>query len=315
METYTTLEDYEPVGSAVTVGMFDGVHMGHRDLLSRLVVEARRRGLETVVVTFWPHPRKVLSKGNDTVGLLTTVEERRCEMERLGIDRLVELQFTRELSDVGAREFVGRWLRDVLGARYLLLGYNHRFGGDDMSPSEQLRIAAEEGLEAERHAAYSLPDGSKVSSSEVRQALSRGDVGRAAVLLGRPYRVDGVVVHGDGLGRQLGYPTANVSPSCVEKVVPRSGVYACRVALEGVGTLESVVNVGVRPTVGGGPMRIEANLVGYSGDAYGRRAEVEFVGWLREERRFADTGALSAQIASDREAAKAMLGALTGSED
>lgn len=312
METYTTLEDYEARPCAVTVGMFDGLHAGHRDLLCRLVGEARRRGLEAVVVTFWPHPRKVLSKGNDTVGLLTTVEERRAGLEALGVDRLVELQFTRELSDVPARDFVRRWLVGALGARYLLLGYNHRFGSDDLEPEAYVRMAVEEGLEAERHGAFTMPGGGKVSSSEVRSALLRGDVGLAASLLGRPYSIEGEVVHGDGLGRRLGSPTANVSPSCSEKVVPREGVYACLVSLDDGELQEAVVNVGVRPTVGGGPMRIEANLLNFSGDAYGRRARVEFVGWLREERRFDGTEALAAQIAADREAARAVLGARGG---
>lgn len=306
MEVFRDIGAYDGRPSAVCVGVFDGMHLGHRALLGRLVDEARARGLVSLAVTFEPHPRIVLSKGNDRVGLLSGPGERASLFEAAGVDRLAVIPFTREFSDVSAREFLAGWLRDRLCARFLLLGYNHRFGGDDVPPECYVGLAASVGLEAVRAGVFSLPDGGKVSSTVAREALAEGDVAAAARVLGRDYELRGVVVHGDALGRTFGVRTANVLPYDECRLVPADGVYACWVAFGGE-PHRAVVNVGSRPTVGGGERRIEAHVMDFDADVYGREVTVAFHARLRGEVRFGSTAALAGQIASDMAAARAAL--------
>ncbi|MGN0029831.1 MAG: riboflavin biosynthesis protein RibF [Marinilabiliaceae bacterium] len=299
MEVFSDIDSYPVCPAAVCVGVFDGVHLGHRALLSELVSEARSRGLASVVVTFDPHPREVLSKGNDRVGILSTADERVGLIGSSGVDRLVVVPFTREFSDLTARQFIGGWLRDKVGARFLLMGYNHRFGSDDVEPADYVPLAASEGVEARRGGAFTLPGGVKVSSSEVRKALADGLADKAALLLGREYSFQGTVVHGDALGRSLGAPTANIQPDDGRKMLPADGVYSGLVKLPGRQPLRAVINVGTRPTVGGSDRRVEAHIIGFEGDIYGQRAEVSIHARLRGERKFDDVESLAGQIRED----------------
>lgn len=306
MEVFSDIGAYDGRPSAVCVGVFDGMHLGHRALLGRLAREARSRGLVSMAVTFEPHPRIVLSKGNDRVGLLTDPGERDALFAAAGVDRLAVIPFTRGFSDVSAREFLAGWLRDRLCARFLLLGYNHRFGGDDVAPECYVGLAASVGLEAVRAGVFTLPGGGKVSSTVVREALAEGDVAAAARVLGRDYDVRGLVVHGDALGRTFGVRTANVLPYDERRLVPADGVYAGWVSFGGE-PRQAVVNVGSRPTVGGGERRIEAHVMDFDADVYGREATVFFHARLRGEMRFDGTAALADQIAADMAAARAAL--------
>lgn len=299
MEVFSDIDSYPVCPAAVCVGVFDGLHLGHRALLAELVGEARLRGLASVVVTFDRHPREVLSKGNDRVGILSTAAERLELLGSTGVDRVVVAPFTRDFSDLTARQFIGGWLRDKLGARLLLMGYNHRFGSDDVDPADYEALAASEGVEARRAAAFKLPGGVKVSSSEVRKALTDGEVGKAAELLGREYSFCGAVVHGDAIGRALGFPTANIGLDDQRKLLPADGVYSGLVSLPGRPGLRSVINVGTRPTVGGADRRVEAHIIGFDADVYGQEAKVEFHARLRPERKFADVGGLASQISED----------------
>ncbi len=307
MEVISHNDRYDGRPSAVCVGVFDGLHLGHQALLRRLTGEARARGLVSLAVTFEPHPRIVLSKGNDRVGLLTTATEREALFEAAGVDRLAVLPFTRQFSDLTARQFLEEWLRDRFCARYMLIGYNHHFGSDDVPPESYVPLAAEVGMEAERAGVFRLPGDVKVSSTEVRKALAEGNVERAAQLLGRHYSVRGQVVHGDAIGRAIGFRTANVVPGEDRKLIPADGVYAATVSLDGGPALPAVVNVGSRPTIGGGDRRLEAHLIGFDSDVYGCEAKVCFVARLRDEMKFDTLDALAAQIRLDAEAAQRVL--------
>lgn len=307
MQTINDISRYPGLPSAVCVGVFDGVHLGHRSLISRLVADAKARGLASVVVTFDPHPRIVLSKGNDRVGILTTPSEREQELAQTGVDFLVVIPFTREFSDLTARQFLAEVLVAKLNARYMLLGYNHHFGSDDVPPSDYPALAKSLGIEAAKAEAFLLPNNVKVSSTEIRNALAAGDVAAAADLLGRHYSLEGEVVHGDAVGRKLGFRTANIVPANQNKLIPADGVYACRVSFQGSEPHVAVVNVGTRPTLGGDDRRIEAHVLDFDGDLYGGRATLLFVARIREERKFANLDELSRQIASDIETAKADL--------
>ena len=299
MEVFTNIDSYVAKPSAVCVGVFDGLHLGHRALIAELVAEAKARGLMSVVVTFDPHPRIVLSKGNDRVGLLTTTDERTELIGKTGVDRVVVIPFTREFSDLTAREFLAGWMRDKLGARFALMGYNHHFGSDDIDTSEYEALAASVGIEARHAGAFRLPGDIKVSSSEVRKALTSGDVSHASLLLGRDYSFRGSVVHGDAIGRSIGFRTANILPADEAKLLPADGVYSGLVSAGGREPLRAVINVGTRPTVGGGDRRVEAHIMDFEGDLYGQPAELSFRARLRGERRFDNLDSLAEQIRDD----------------
>ncbi len=299
MEVISQIENYAAQPSAVCVGVFDGLHLGHRALLGQLKKEAEKRGLLSVVVTFDPHPRIALSKGNDRVGLLTTPSERLELLREMGVDRVVVVPFTREFSDLTARQFLREWIAGKLMARFLLMGYNHHFGSDDVNPEDYISLAASEGIEAKRGEAFSLEGGIKVSSSEVRKALSDGDVAHAALLLGRDYSFHGVVSHGDAIGRSIGFRTANVIPSDENKLIPADGVYSGFVTIDGRPPLQSVINVGTRPTVGGNDRRVEAHIMNFDSDIYGLPVAVSFHSRLRGEMKFDDLESLASQIKED----------------
>jgi len=304
MDVINDISLYAAGSSAVCVGVFDGLHLGHQDLLAQLVAQAKSRNLTSVVVTFEPHPRIVLSKGNDRVGLLTTAQERNDLFAKIGIDILVVIPFTREFSDLTAREFLNSYLAVRLQAKVLLMGYNHRFGSDDVTPDQYPALAQEAGIQVLRAGAFSLPGNVKVSSTEVRNALSRGDVATAASLLGRPYSLSGNVVHGDAIGRKIGFPTANIVPADERKLIPADGVYACQIFFDGETPRPAVLNVGTRPTVGGSDRRIEAHVLDFDGNVYGDSATILFISRIRDEKKFCSQDDLAKQITDDVAAAR-----------
>ncbi len=299
MEIVRDIEGYQGEPCAVTVGLFDGVHVGHQHLLMRLKQESSIRGLKSVVVTLHPHPRVVLSKGNDRVGLLTTLEQRLKYIEALGIDRCIVLPFTREFSDLTAREFMREYLRERIGAKMLLLGYNHRFGSDTLEGEDYIRVGREEGIIVERGEQFVLGDGEKVSSSLIRNYLSEGSVERARELLGHPYMFAGRVCHGDAIGRELGYRTANLEVA-ESQMTPGDGVYA-GLARAGGKVVRCVVNIGRRPTVGGPDHRVEAHLIDWEGELYDEEVWIMLTDRLRSERKFDDRERLREQIGHDIE--------------
>jgi len=270
-------------GAVVTIGFFDGVHRGHRYLLEQVKDEARRRGLRSLAVTFRAHPRKIL-KSDWQPQLLTTPEEKRCFIEESGIDACVFLDFTKELSRLKASQFMQSYLRDRMDTRCLVMGYDHRFGADGLTdPADYRRLGAALGIEVlqAREAPLGLPT---VSSSEVRRCLLAGNVEGAAERLGRPYQLGGTVVEGHRRGHELGYPTANLRPDA-EKLVPAEGVYATRATIEGR-TFPAMTNIGRRPTMNNGAeISIETHLLGFEGNAYGKRLLLHFVKRLRDEKK------------------------------
>ena len=313
MEIIDSIETYKPQPAAVTVGVFDGLHLGHQALLRELVAEAHARNLISVVVTFEPHPRIVLSKGNDRVGLITSTAEKAALIEQCGIDRLVVIPFTRQFSDLTARQFINNWLKVRLDAKFVLLGYNHHFGSDDVAADDYISLIESEGISARRSSAFSLPGGTKVSSTEIRNALETGNIEQAALLLGHFYPISGNVVHGDAIGRQMGFPTANIVADDENKLIPKDGVYAGWVILEAdeqneqSQPFEAVVNIGSRPTIGGDGQRIEAHIIGFQADVYNRRATIYLATRMRDEQKFNGTDDIGLHIAADIEKAKNIL--------
>lgn len=287
----------------VTVGSYDGVHLGHRALIDRLVAEARSSGGESIVLTFEPHPRITLGRAEGLL-LLTTLDEKVRLLETLGVDNVIVIPFDRTFSALSGEEFVREYLLRRLGARTLVVGYDHRFGHDrDGCFDDYAAHGRRLGIEVLRLERYDAPGGEHISSSEIRRALAAGEVARANAMLGYRYALEGTVVDGFKVGRTLGFPTANLRPDYADKLVPAAGVYAVRARAEGR-TYPGMLNIGTRPTLAGdGRTSIEAHLIGFGGDLYAQTLRVEFVARLRDERRFASPEALAAQLARDREEA------------
>ena len=288
-------------GSCITVGTFDGVHRGHWAVLSRLREVADAEGLRSVLVTFDPHPLKIL-RPEAAPRLLTTSNEKKEILALSGLDYAVFLSFTRSLSLYLPEEFIRQVLMARFGLRYLVVGYDHGFGrGRSGDVGTLVAIGRRYGFNVEVVGPV-LMNGEEISSSRVRRAVEAGDMERAARGLGRPYSLTGVVVHGEGRGRTLGFATANVSTAHGDKLLPREGIYAVRAALrsfQGAGLL----HLGPRPTFRGSPPSIELHLLGFEGDVYGELVRVEFLTRLRDVRPFASAAELVEQMRWDRAAA------------
>ena len=285
----------DPPASAVALGAFDGIHVGHRAILGTAVSIARARSLPALACTFDPHPLDVLQPGGAPVPI-TTLAERLALMEETGVDGVVVLEFTRGLAAMEPEAFVKDVLLVRLGARDIVVGFNHRFGHRARGDARLLTELAP-GLGFTAHIVPpQVVDGVAVSSSEIRALLQRGDVASAARFLGRPYGVGGRVVRGAGRGRTLGFPTANVEPD--RPLLIPTGVYACRARVDG-GMYPTVVNIGVRPTFAEQTLAVEAHLLDFSADLYDRELRLEFIRRLRGEQKFPSPEALKKQIALD----------------
>ena len=302
MRTIRGLESYPPDArpGAVALGAFDGIHLGHRAILGRAVTLARERGLEALACTFDPHPLEVLQPDRAPLPITTLVDRLQLIAET-GIDTAVVVAFTRAIAALEPEAFVRDALAGTLRAREIVVGFNHRFGRGARGDARLLETLGPS-LGFRTHVVAPLEvDGVPVSSSEIRAALGRGDLERAARLLGRPYALGGEVVHGAGRGRTLGFPTANVRMDLRLPLAP--GVYVCR-ARVGPAEYRAVVNAGVRPTFGETELAVEAHLLDFSGDLYGQRINLTFLRRLREERRFPSVEALREQIVADVAAAR-----------
>ena len=294
--------------SYTAVGVFDSVHRGHQNLLSGMVEAAHSAGCIAIGITFDRHPAVAL--GQEPPSLLTTVGERAELLAMLGLDTLVVLSLTREVIGTSAREFVAELVRhirilEIWGTADFALGYRRE--GD---VSFLRRIGEESGFSV--HVVEPLIwEGALVSSSRVRAALRDGDIHQVTGCLGRPYKLAGVVAHGRGLGRELGFPTANISLP-PERMLPAVGVYACLARTEWLGTHPAVANIGTRPTVNGGTLVAEAHLLDFDADLYEQELALEFVARLRDEQAFPTLEALTAQIRDDTVQARVLLTALSG---
>ena len=290
----------------VAPGFFDGVHVGHRHVIQQLVEAAAVRGDESMVVTFWPHPRNVLQKEARSLRLLTTLAQKRELLFGLGVDRVEVLSFTKDFSSMTMREYLSL-LIEKYGAKTILLGYDNRVGSDAAGADEVAAAALELGLEVLRTEMVPSEKGYAVSSTKIRARLEEGDVEGASAMLGYDYSLHGVVVAGNRLGRTIGFPTANMQLYEPLKLVPGNGVYFVRVR-----TLEKdffgMCNIGCRPTVGTGNTRtIETHIFDFDEDIYGLDLEVTFISRIREEVRFGSLDELRVQLEKDRDACQTVI--------
>ncbi len=289
-----------------TVGMFDGVHRGHRDLLRRLSEEGAVRGLAPAVITFDAHPLALIAPEKAPLSLMT-VDDKVAAIRAEGVDRVDVLKFDNALRALTAEQFMER-LRDHYDVEALLLGFNHRFGSDRIDDIAHYQaIGRKLGMEVIRADELNDPSSPGLCSSSIRQALVEGDIATANAMLGRPYRLVGRVVSGHRLGRTIGFPTANIVAVDSRQLIPANGVYAADVILTSGERVRAMVNIGVRPTVdtSANPVvSIEVHLIDWSGDLYGATLAVDFLARLRSEMRFPSLAALRTQLIADRLSAK-----------
>ena len=291
----------------VATGFFDGVHLGHRHVIKHLVDAAAVRGVESTVLTFWPHPRNVLQKEARDLRLLTTLQHKKELLMSLGVNHVEVIQFTKDFSTMTVEEY----LRDIVIGKYggtaLLLGYDNKLGCDAKDADHVARVAESLGLEVIRTDAVSLDPGAAVSSTKIRNRLLDGDVSGAAEMLGYNYSLYGVVVAGNRLGRTIGFPTANMQLYEPLKMVPANGVYFVQVQTLDR-NLYGMCNIGCRPTVSEGNARtIETNIFGFDEDIYGLDMTISFVEKIRDEIRFDSLEELRKQLDKDRDTCLTLL--------
>lgn len=309
MKVHSGIDGFAPTKAVVTIGMFDGLHTGHRLLLQQTIDHAKHIGGQSVVITFWPHPRLVLGKDTGSMRFLTSLEERTFMFSRQGIDHLVILPFTKQLAALTARQFIQQILVTQVGMAHLVVGFNHRFGSDGHdNPPDYENLGREYGFGVTRVDAVTA-NGIKASSSTIRHLLGQGRIEEANTLLGYPYTVTGRVVGGQRLGRTIGYPTANIEVEEAAKLIPLDGVYACRVHVLGR-TYNGMLNIGYRPTVSKqlDYRTIEVHLLDFTGDIYSEEVSVEFVSRIRHEMQFKGIDALKAQLVEDEVVVRKCLG-------
>ena len=305
MEVIRELQHFPKITNAVvTSGTFDGVHVGHQQILKRLRENAIQLGGKSVVITFWPHPRHVLSQNQEKpVYLLTSIEERITLLRQFDVDYLLIIPFTPEFANQSSSEFIQNILIDTIGTKKLVIGYDHRFGKNREGGFEYLKENAPNfGFEVEEIPREDV-DHVGVSSTKIRKALEDGDIETANKYLGYFYRLTGTVSEGDKLGRTIGFPTANLNVTEPLKLIPARGVYAVYGTVNGK-RLKGMLNIGMRPTVGGLKQTIETHFFNFDQDIYHQDLQLELVARLRDEQKFSGLDALKEQLAKDKEAAQ-----------
>jgi riboflavin kinase/FMN adenylyltransferase len=300
MNRYASLDEVPFDSSTVlTIGTFDGVHRGHQAIIDAVMDGARQSGGRGLVITFHPHPQAVLKKTGDGVPLLTTIDERAELFAALGVDAMAVLPFTREFAAIPWQEFIGMLIEKV-GVAHMIVGHDHAFGRNREGNVETLTaFGADHGFDV-REIGPLLIAGDAISSTKIRRALLEGELEKATNYLGRFYSLGGTVIRGDGRGRQIGIPTANIVPQQSEKVVPANGVYSVRMCIADA-WFEGMANIGVRPTFTDGRVRtIEVHLFDFDADIYEQSVTVEFRKFVRSERKFGSKEEFLQQLELDR---------------
>jgi riboflavin kinase/FMN adenylyltransferase len=298
--------------AVVTIGTFDGIHLGHQEIISRIMELARSVDGETVLVTFWPHPRYVLSQNHKHLKLLTTFDEKAEILEQLGLNHIVRVNFTKEFSQWTSEEFIQKIIISAIHTKKLVIGYDHRFGKDREGGFEHLKEHSDRyGLQVEEISKQTIDDVG-ISSTKIRNAIEAGQVQVAHEFLGRFYEINGEVVSGDKIGKTLGFATANIQVEESYKLIPADGAYAVIVNVKGK-SYNGMLNIGYRPTVNGHQKKIEANIFDFSDDIYGEKIKVTFIQRLRDEIKFDSKEHLSEQLRKDKQEAAQILGQRTQS--
>ena len=290
--------------AVITIGTFDGVHLGHRQIIAQLIEEAKNVDGESVIISFFPHPRSVITNSHTTVKLLGTLEEKIELLSSTGIDHLVIIPFNLEFANQSADEYISNFLVKLFHPHTIIIGYDHRFGKNRVGDYHLLVAYGKELGFAVKEIPEHILNEVVISSTKIRRALLDNDINTANKFLGYEYFFEGEVIKGNQLGRTIGYPTANLSIASNEKLIPGNGVYAVHVSLlekNQVASLwKGMMNIGVRPTIDGVHLVIEVNLFHFDQDIYGKTLQVSIHSFLRAEQKFSGLEALKEQLGKDK---------------
>lgn len=297
--------DHKELSSVLTIGTFDGVHIGHQKIIERLNQIKKEPSERSMILTFYPHPRRVLDQSND-IKMLTTIDEKIILLEKFGLDDLIIEPFTKEFSRLSALDFVRNILVNQLHIKKLVIGYDHQFGKNREGNFEQLSEYGDlYDFKVEKISAQEI-DSVSVSSTKIRKAIEMGDMETANAYLGYHYLLTGKIIKGQGIGRKINYPTVNLNIEEDYKLIPKKGVYIVRTNLN-KDTVNGIMNIGFRPTVGGKGQTIEIHLLDFNADLYGSSMQIEVLHRLRDEKKFENIEELAGQIASDEKSAREWL--------
>ena len=298
MKIYRSIEDYdEDKRSVVTIGTFDGIHLGHQKILSRLIKSSKNKDLNSVVLTFFPHPRIILNKYNE-VKMIDTLDEKIIHLNEIGIDSLIIHPFDKNFSLLSANQFIKDFLVDKLKIKHIIIGYDHRFGkGREASVTDLKNYADDYDFTVEEIKAQEI-EKITVSSTKIRNSINQGDIKTTEKYLGRYFNLTGKVVKGDGLGKKINYPTANIFIEETYKIIPKDGVYLVETIIEDK-LFNGMMNIGHRPTIGTNVKSIEVHLFNFNEDIYGKVISIKMISKIRDEKKFSSIEALKEQLVKD----------------
>jgi riboflavin kinase/FMN adenylyltransferase len=298
MKIYRSIEDYdEDKRSVVTIGTFDGIHLGHQKILSRLIKSSKNKDLNSVVLTFFPHPRIILNKYNE-VKMIDTLDEKIIHLNEIGIDSLVIHPFNKSFSLLSANQFIKDFLVDKLKIKHIIIGYDHRFGkGREASVTDLKNYADDYDFTVEEIKAQEI-EKITVSSTKIRNSINQGDIKTTEKYLGRYFNLTGKVVKGDGLGKKINYPTANIFIEETYKIIPKDGVYLVETIIKDK-LFKGMMNIGHRPTIGTNVKSIEVHLFNFNEDIYGQVISIKMISKIRDEKKFSSIQALKEQLVKD----------------
>ena len=298
MKIYRSIEDYdEDKRSVVTIGTFDGIHLGHQKILSRLIKSSKNKDLNSVVLTFFPHPRIILNKYNE-VKMIDTLDEKIIHLNEIGIDSLVIHPFDKNFSLLSANQFIKDFLVDKLKIKHIIIGYDHRFGkGREASVTDLKNYADDYDFTVEEIKAQEI-EKITVSSTKIRNSINQGDIKTTEKYLGRSFNLTGKIVKGDGLGKKINYPTANIFIEETYKIIPKDGVYLVETIIKDK-LFKGMMNIGHRPTIGTNVKSIEVHLFNFNEDIYGKVISIKMISKIRNEKKFSSIEALKEQLVKD----------------
>jgi len=301
LKIYNHLSEFKRLNNAVaTIGTFDGVHFGHQKIINRLCELARSTGGESVILTFFPHPRMIIDPENQELKMINTIEEKAEILASLGVDHLIITPFTRDFSNLSPSEYIKNILVETIGIKQIIVGYDHRFGKDRSGGMRDLiAFSGPYGYQVEEIAEQDINDVA-VSSTKIRHSLLEGQVGLAATYLGYKFSLYGPVIKGDKIGRTIGFPTANIFIEQPYKLIPSDGIYAVTVEMENQ-SYQAMAYIGQRPTINGMTRNIEVNIFDFDKEIYGQYIKMNFHEFLRHDVKFTGLEALKIQLQKDKE--------------
>ena len=300
MKIYKSIDEYnESKSSVVTIGTFDGIHKGHQKIFNKVINVSKQSNLSSVVLTFFPHPRIILNKYND-IKMIDTLDEKIEHLEKIGIDNLIIHPFDKKFSLLSADQFIKEYLLKKLQLKHIIIGYDHRFGkGREASVSDLKEYSSDFNFIVDEIDAQEI-EKIAISSTKIRNSINQGDLETTKKYLGRFFSLTGKVVKGDGLGKQIDYPTANLLIEEDYKIIPKDGVYYIRTRIDNK-LYNGMMNIGHRPTIGNKAKSIEVNLFNFDMDIYDKVISVDVVVKIRDEKKFSSINALKAQLSKDEE--------------